>query len=63
MRVADNCRRDYEAGFAMAEMAREARDGAGHSRTMVRQAARAVVTHPRYRERWRLMKTTFWGAL
>ena len=50
MRVRDNSQFEFLAMLQIAQMAREARDGAGYSRTAVNRAARAMKVHERYGE-------------
>jgi hypothetical protein len=48
MRICDNCQHYHDAVIHIAKMGREAIKGARFSKTMVRQAARAVWRHPKY---------------
>lgn len=50
MRVADNCQYPADKMWAVAQLAREARDGAGYSASLVNKAVRSFGTHRRYRE-------------
>ena len=50
MRVADNCQYAGDKMWAAAQLAREARDGAGYSASLVNKSVRSFATHRRYRE-------------
>jgi hypothetical protein len=50
-RVMDNCQFPHTAMLGVREMAYEAIEGAGYSKTQVVKAVRALRAHPRYKER------------
>jgi hypothetical protein len=59
MRVADNCQHPGDKMWAAAQMAREARDGAQYSASLVNKAVRSFATHRRYRELFAGFKSIF----
>ena len=62
MRCADNSMFGHEIMLAVAEMAREARDGAGYSRAKVQKAVRGFSKHPRFRKVFNEYGGIFWAA-